>query len=83
MPFTPVVVVNTYLIRKLHHINRMIEMKKGENHILNTEANFITYASESERLRKDVFRSDMDKLRLFTKMLRRNSLLKKAKISHK
>jgi len=58
-------------------------MKKGENHIIHTEANFITYASESERLRKDVFRSDMDKFKLFTKMLRRNALLKKARISHK
>ncbi|MEJ5964007.1 hypothetical protein [Pedobacter immunditicola] len=58
-------------------------MKKGENHILNTEADFITYASESERLRKDVFRSDMDKLQFFTKMPRRNALLEKAKISHK
>jgi len=60
-----------------------IPMKKGDNHILNTEANFITSASESERLRKDVFRSDIDKLQLFTKMLRRNALLRKAKISHK
>ncbi|MEJ5964000.1 hypothetical protein [Pedobacter immunditicola] len=58
-------------------------MKKGENHILNTEANFITYASEGERLHKDVFRSDMDKFKLFTKMLRRNALLKKARITHK
>ena len=38
---------------------------------------------EKERLRRDIYRSDMEKLRLFTKMLRTNALYKKAKISHK
>jgi hypothetical protein len=37
--------------------------------------------SEDEKLRDDVFRSSIDKLQLFTKMLHRESVLKKAKIS--
>jgi hypothetical protein len=38
---------------------------------------------EMERLKRDIYRSDMEKLSLFTHMLRRNALFKKAKISHK
>ena len=41
------------------------------------------HRSEVERLRDDVFRSDKEKLHLFTQMLRRNALYKKAKIVHK
>jgi len=43
----------------------------------------VTEMSETERLRKDIFRSDMDKFLLFTKMLRTNALYNKAKIAHK
>jgi len=39
--------------------------------------------SETEKLRRDIYRPDMEKLRLFTKMLRTNALLKKAIIRHK
>jgi hypothetical protein len=39
--------------------------------------------TEEERLRKNIYRSDMEKLRLFTKMLRTNALFKKAVITHK
>jgi len=39
--------------------------------------------SETERLRKDIYRSDIEKLQLFTRMLRTNQLLKKAVIHHK
>ncbi len=39
--------------------------------------------SEDEKLREDIFRSDLEKLQLFTTMLRRNSLLNKASIKHK
>jgi len=39
--------------------------------------------SEEDRLRKDIYRSDMEKLQLFTKMLRRNALLKNVVITHK
>lgn len=38
---------------------------------------------EIERLRRDVYRPDMEKLRLFTQMLRVNALFKKAKVTHK
>lgn len=39
--------------------------------------------TEDERLRQNIYRSDMEKLRLFTKMLRTNALYKKAVITHK
>jgi hypothetical protein len=38
--------------------------------------------SEAERLRRDIFRPDMEKFKLFTQMLRTNALYKKAKITH-
>ncbi len=38
---------------------------------------------EFTRLREDIFRTDLEKFRLFTQMLRRNSMLNKAIISHK
>jgi len=43
----------------------------------------VTKLSDNERLLKDIFRSDIDKLKLFTKMLRTNSILSKAVIIHK
>ena len=46
-----------------------------ENSTLNEE--------EIERLRRDIYCPDMDKLRLFTQMLRVNTLFKKAKVTHK
>jgi hypothetical protein len=39
--------------------------------------------TEIERLKRDIYRPDMEKLQLFTQMLRRNVLLKKAAIRHK
>jgi hypothetical protein len=38
---------------------------------------------ELERLRRDINRPDMEKLKLFTQMLRVNALFKKAKVTHK
>lgn len=59
-------------------------MKKEPNNILKESSEtYIVNVSDDERLRRDVFRSDMDKLKLFTKMLRTNSVLKKAIITHK
>lgn len=59
-------------------------MKKEDKNILSEPREaYLTNSSEIERLRKDVFRSDMEKLHLFTKMLRTNALLKNAKITHK
>jgi hypothetical protein len=43
----------------------------------------LSQLSETERLKRDIYRPDMEKLRLFTKMLRTNALLKKAVIHHK
>ena len=39
--------------------------------------------AEIERLKRDIYRPDMEKFRLFTRMLRTNAQLKKAVISHK
>jgi len=39
--------------------------------------------AEIERLKRDIYRPDMEKFRLFTEMLRRNAVLKKAVIQHK
>ncbi|MHB1922128.1 MAG: hypothetical protein ACYCOO_07810 [Chitinophagaceae bacterium] len=38
---------------------------------------------EVARLRQDIYRPDMEKLKLFTQMLRANALFKKAKVTHK
>jgi hypothetical protein len=43
----------------------------------------LTQLTETERLKRDIYRPDMEKLQLFTQMLRRNALLKKAIIRHK
>ncbi len=40
------------------------------------------FKSEEEKLREDIFRPDIEKLRLFTQMLRRNATLDKAVITH-
>ena len=39
--------------------------------------------AEIKRLKRDIYRPDMEKFRLFTQMLRRNAQLKKAVIRHK
>jgi hypothetical protein len=39
--------------------------------------------TDEERLRENIYRSDMEKFRLFTRMLRRNAMFKRAKITHK
>ena len=38
---------------------------------------------EIDRLKRDIYRPDIEKLKLFTQMLRTNALFKKAKVSHK
>lgn len=43
----------------------------------------IIQETELERLKRDIYRSDMEKFLLFTQMLRRNTMLKKAKITHR
>jgi hypothetical protein len=39
--------------------------------------------AEKQRIIRDVYRPDIEKLKLFTRMLRQNALFKKAKIIHK
>lgn len=41
-----------------------------------------SFKSDTERLREDIYRPDIEKLQLFTQMLRRNALLDKAVITH-
>lgn len=57
----------------------MSEKKKesGENNIP------IPIETESERMRRDIYRPDIEKLMLFTRMLKQNDLFKRAKIIHK
>lgn len=43
----------------------------------------LTLTNEYERLKRDVYRPDMEKFRLFTQMLRTNKKLKQAVIHHK
>ncbi|TCC96943.1 hypothetical protein [Pedobacter hiemivivus] len=60
------------------------DMKKEPENMVNEPSEvYITKLSDDERLRRDVFRSDMDKLKLFTKMLRTNSMFNKAVVIHK
>ena len=47
------------------------------------ESDSLIPLNEIERLKRDIYRPDMEKLQLFTKMLRTNALLKKAIIRHK
>ena len=39
--------------------------------------------TKKKRPLQNIYRPDMEKLRLFTKMLRTNALYKKAKVTHK
>jgi hypothetical protein len=41
-----------------------------------------SHKSADERLKEDIFRPDMEKLQLFTRMLRKNALLKKGIVTH-
>lgn len=59
----------------------MSATKNKEKH--NTPDLIQSVQGELERLRTDVFRSDMEKFKLFTQMLRTNAVYKKAIITHK
>jgi len=56
-----------------------IEKKSVEKIVLDPSSN----EGEADRLRRDIYRPDMEKLKLFTQMLRTNALFKKAKVTHK
>lgn len=45
--------------------------------------NAMVTETDEERLRRDIYRPDMEKFKLFTQMLRTNALYKKAKITHR
>ena len=59
----------------------MADTKKKDHP--DAEPKFIISNDEMERLKRDIYRSDVEKFHLFTQMLRTNNLLKKAKITHK
>lgn len=48
-----------------------------------TSTSGLSAIDEQEKLRRDIYRPDIEKLHLFTQMLRVNALFKKAKITHK
>jgi hypothetical protein len=56
-----------------------IEKKSIEKAVLDPSSS----QGEIDRLKRDIYRPDIEKLQLFTQMLRTNALLKKAKITHK
>jgi hypothetical protein len=57
-------------------------MSEKNRESVETAASSMTIA-EKERIKRDVYRSDIEKLRLFTQMLKQNVLFKKAKVIHK
>jgi hypothetical protein len=58
-------------------------MSVGNESTLQAIINPLSSKSEIERLRRDIYRSDMEKLKLFTQMLRTNALYARAKVTHK
>jgi hypothetical protein len=56
-------------------------MKQEEKKLSGNESLILT--NEIERLKRDIYRPDMEKLQLFTRMPRTNMLLKKAVFFHK
>ena len=56
-------------------------MKQEEKKSSGSESLILT--NETERLKRDIYRPDMEKFQMFTKMLRTNMLLKRAVIVHK
>ena len=54
--------------------------KKADNPKSTT--NFVV-ETEEERLRRDIYRSDAEKFRLLTEMLRMNAIYKKANVTHR
>jgi hypothetical protein len=58
-------------------------MSIGKKSIVKTILDPLSNEGEIGRLRRDMYRSDMEKLKLFTQMLRTNAIFKKAKVTHK
>jgi hypothetical protein len=56
----------------------------GENNLVRKAMlNPAPTVGEIERLRQDIYRPDIEKLKLFAQMLRADALYKKAKVTHK
>ena len=58
-------------------------MKNQANDAKNKSTEDVKFLNEEERLRNDIYRPDIEKLQLFTRMLRLNNLFKGAQITHK
>lgn len=58
-------------------------MRNPSHHPHQQPAQALPVISDDERLRMDIYRSDREKLRLFTNMIRANNLFKRAKVTHK
>jgi hypothetical protein len=59
-------------------LNKQFEAaEKGKGKTPAEKSGFV-HESEDERLLRDIFRSDLEKLQLFTKMIRRNRMFKNA-----
>ena len=58
--------------------NKNIKKPGSMSDNLPTEKPGFVHESEDERLLRDIFRSDLEKLHLFTQMIRRSRIYKKA-----
>ena len=65
-------------MNNLNHNPENINQVKEEQPVY---AGFV-HKSEEDKLRENIERSPIEKLQLFTKMIKRDILFKKAKISH-
>lgn len=84
VPEDPDAKVSGFVVsNKTYYYNLYISniMAKGEK--VAPITNDLVLLTETERLKRDMYRPDMEKLRLFTQMLRTDKLLKKATIHHK
>ena len=66
----------------MNNINKNPEKLSQVNEDQSAYVGFV-YKSEDDKLKEDIMRSPIEKLQLFTKMLRREALFKKATILNK
>ena len=58
-------------------------MSSSENKSDQLAQNSIVVESEEDRLRRNIYLPDKEKYQMFVAMLRRNVMLKRAKVTHK
>jgi len=77
------IIVNCIL--KSYGMNNMNSNAENLNQVNEEQPAYVGFVhkSEDERLKEDMMRSPIEKLQLFTKMLRREALFKKATILNK